>query len=56
MNTDTYEDWMRRVDKCVEAIAGVSVYDLPDYCFRDAYEDGRRPSSVARDALKEAGW
>jgi hypothetical protein len=55
-NDLSFEQWMEQVDEAVQAMVGCSVYDLPDYCFRDAYEEGRRPRSVARDVLKEAGY
>jgi hypothetical protein len=56
MNKITFEEWMKKVDVAVESIAGCSVHDLPDFCFRDAYDDGRNPASVARETLVEAGF
>lgn len=32
----------------------VSIFDLPDYCWRDAYDDGMTPAEAVREAL-EAG-
>jgi hypothetical protein len=52
----TFEEWMRKVDAIVEHIAGCSVYDLDDYCFRDAYEEGCSPGNVASKALRNAGY
>lgn len=56
MKKISFEDWMAQVDREVEKIAYVSVYDLPDYMFRDAYDDGEKPENVAKRVLEEAGW
>ena len=52
----SFESWMDKVDAAVEAIAGLSVYDLADIAFRDLYEDGVSARSVARMALAEEGF
>jgi hypothetical protein len=52
----TFEQWMRAVDNAVSRIAMVSVYDLPDCDFRSWYEDGVKPVTAARRALRSAGW
>lgn len=46
---------MQEVDKVLDRICGVCSLDLSDYCYRDAYDDGRTPSSVARAALRNSG-
>ena len=51
----TFDEWMKIVDRYVWALAGCSVHDLSDYCFADAYEDGRRPATVAKAAIRNAG-
>jgi hypothetical protein len=56
MNKATFEEWMAAVDLAVERLIGCSVYDLSDYCFRDAYDDGRSPVSVARAAIRNGGF
>lgn len=50
----TWEAWMRLVDAAVARIAGLSAYDLPDYCYRDAYDDGESPTATARAAIRAA--
>lgn len=52
----TYEEWMEEVNKEVEAIAGVSVHDLPDFPSRDWYEAEVDPVEAAEDVLADAGW
>jgi len=52
MTKSTFEDWMARVDAMVERLIGCSAYDLADYCYRDAYDDGRSPLSAARSAIR----
>jgi len=51
-----FEDWMAAVDSKVEALTGLSVYDLPDYAFHDAWESGETAGRVARELLEEEGW
>ena len=53
-NSLTFEQWMAMVDKKVESIIGLSTSDLPDICYRDMYDDGMTPASVAREALRNA--
>ena len=50
----TFDDWMARVDEAVQLKAGLSAYDLPDYCYRDAYEAGTPAVTVARAAIRAA--
>ena len=45
---------MKDVDSAVGAICGLSVYDLPDCCFRDWYDDGVSAVGAARRAIKAA--
>ena len=51
-----FEIWMVRVDRTVNAIALVSVYDLPDRPYRDWFDDGMLASDAAKQALEYAGW
>lgn len=48
------EDWMKAVDSWAQAISGLSIYDLPDCCFADWYEDGMRAQTAARKAIRMA--
>lgn len=54
--SDKFAKWLRAVDTVCCLIAGVSVHDLPDCLFRDWFEDGVKPSTAARRALRDAGW
>lgn len=49
-----YVTWKRAVDAALLAICGMRSDDLPDYGYRAAYASGKRPSVVARAALKAA--
>lgn len=40
MNDVSFTEWMATVDSQVIAQLGVSVHDLPDYHWRDLYDDG----------------
>lgn len=50
----TFNQWMAKVNEFVIRRSGLSVYDLPDCCFRDWYETGVSASSAASKALKAA--
>jgi hypothetical protein len=51
-----FAEWMRRVDEAVEAEVGLSVHDLEDASFADWFEDGVRPATAAKRALRASGW
>ncbi len=48
-----YETWMKKVDRLVEAMIGVSVHDLSDFCSRDMYDAGDTPIETAREAIRD---
>ena len=48
-----FRDWLIEVDEHIGARVGVSIYDLPDRLYRDAYEDGIDPEKYAEDILVE---
>lgn len=49
----TFKEFMKEVDREVQSITGgVSVHDLADYCFRDAYDCEEAPYDVAMEALQ----
>jgi len=55
----TYEVWKDQVDAELLRRVGLTSDDLPDYCYRDSYEAGESPRSVAQEviaALKEDGY
>ena len=39
----SFRDWMKELDLICYSNYGMSVHDLPDMCFRDAYDDGTSP-------------
>lgn len=56
VNGKTFEEWMARVDaECIN-ISGVSIYDLPDYAFFQAWRDEETPEDVAARVLEYEGF
>ena len=49
---DSFETWMKQVDAALEKACGLSSEDLADYAYRDAYDAGKKPASVAKAAIK----
>mgnify|MGYP001606131364 FL=1 len=49
-----YQQWMHKLEARIGARTGLSYLDLPDYAYRDAFEDGRTPSAVARAVIRAA--
>mgnify|MGYP001293243849 CR=1 FL=1 len=56
MKEHGFNSWVDAVDHEVDAIAGVSVHDLPDVPFRAWFEDGMTPREAAEEALENAGF
>ena len=52
----SFDEWMREVDRAVENRVGLSCYDLPDWNYRDAFEDGMSPGKAARKVIKSEGY
>lgn len=50
-----FERWMHEVDRETYRLAGLSIHDLPDQSFRDAWRDGVSPRSFAEEALLDEG-
>ncbi len=50
-----FKTWMRQVNAVINRAVGCSVYDLEDWCWRDAYDDGYTPEEAAEEALDEMG-
>jgi len=46
-----FDRWRLLVDEYVKRMVGVSVDDLPDYPYRDAYEGDQSAVDVAQDIL-----
>ena len=39
----TFDAWMRAIDRICTFTFGMSIHDLPDMHFRDAFDDGLTP-------------
>ena len=50
----SFEVWMKEADRLCGASTGMSLYDLPDCCYRDWYDDGMTPKQAVRMALRSA--
>lgn len=51
----TFEQWSRKVDNEVNALCGLSTYDLPDCDYWTWYDSGVTPKCAAKRAIKNAG-
>lgn len=51
-----FDAWMRKVDQQIQRLSGVSYMDLPDAPYHSWYDQGMRPNTAARKALKSAGF
>ena len=51
---NTFEEWIKEVDRELVRRCGLSHKDLPDCCYHDWYDDGATPSQAASDAIAEA--
>lgn len=49
-----FATWMHEVNRAIERKTGLRSEDLPDYCYRDAFDDGARPAQVAIAAIRAA--
>lgn len=50
---DTFRQFMARIDYALITRVGVSSLDLPDYAYRDAFDDEVPVSEVVADVLSE---
>ncbi len=50
-----YVDWLWAVDVWLGVKAGLTMADLDDWHYADAYEGGMEPATAAKKALKAAG-
>ena len=41
-----FENWMKLVDVCMEKVFGLSSMDMPDWNWRDAFDDGLTPEEA----------
>ncbi|MES2367034.1 MAG: hypothetical protein V4563_14255 [Pseudomonadota bacterium] len=51
----TFEAWMQQVNSYIDSLCGMTTDDLPDVCYRDWFEDGLKPASAAKRAIRNAG-
>lgn len=51
----TFEEWMAQVNREVSNIIGLDADDLADQPYYDWYEDGVRPKTAAKRAIKDNG-
>ena len=52
----TFSEWMQNVDAALVKKVGMSSDCLADFCYRDAYDNGERPASVAKQVLEAEGY
>ena len=52
----TFSEWLRKVDTALVKRVGRGDNCLGDFCYRDAYDNGERPVSVAKQVLINEGW
>jgi hypothetical protein len=50
----SFEDWMARVDEALVGKVGVSSGDLPDFTYRDLFDQGVTPEEAADAAIENA--
>ena len=56
MPLNEYQNWLRQVDRELERTVSLSMLDLPDFNYTDAFNDETTPKEVADAVLKEAGY
>ena len=49
-----FKIWMQQVDAHLEKMGGVTSDDLPDYCYRDAFDRGTSSTTAAKAAYRRA--
>ncbi len=54
IDSEKFNVWMAKVDALIAKSTGVGADDIPDYCYRDAFDDGASPSSAAKAAIRAA--
>jgi len=58
VNDDGYmfKEWFRKADRCIEAVCGLGLDDLPDGPSWDSWNDGVKPKDYAIMMLEEEGF
>ena len=49
-----FQEWMKEVDKLLGNSVGMTSDELPDYLYRDAFDDDLEPDEVYGDVLHQA--
>jgi len=49
-----FKIWMQQVDAHLEKMCGMTSDDMPDYCYPDAFNQGRTSLATARAAYRRA--
>jgi len=50
----TFDQWKKQVDLYLQELCGMEADDLPDWGYRDAWEDDCTPKMAARRAISAA--
>jgi len=50
-----FESWLRAVDALCVAKVGLSIFDLGDYLWRDAFDDELTPLEAFRNFAEDGG-
>jgi hypothetical protein len=51
-----YENWKWRVNNAIVKTTGLGADDIDDWDYYSAFQDGMKPETAARKALRAAGW
>lgn len=51
-----FHDFLNACEKSCTRRAGLSIYDLPDWTYADAFEDEMEPYDVVSEVLADAGY
>ena len=55
-NGYTFKEWLRKADRCIAAVCGLGLDDLPDGPSWDSWDDGVKPKDYAIMILEEEGF
>lgn len=56
MARKTFAEWIKEVDKILIRDSGLSSNEMDDSPYSIWYQEGMRPTTAAKKALKNAGW
>lgn len=49
-----FDDFMEKVNAYINREIGLCAADLPDHCYRDAFDNGKTPKVTAKAAIRAA--